>query len=347
MKLRFLALPLAAALVHLPAPAAAQEPCTCPRPGMIGVVFSWDQPEGGNPRVHAVAPGGGAERAGLREGDVVLSVDGEAVRRDGAERFLETLQAGDTIRVRVRRDEVERELAVVATDRTFAVRGGSPLRGAAVHGLTPGAQTIRIMPRDSLTALSADSILVRIDSLQRRMVTVVRGADTPDLLDDMDRAARQMQVFIRGQPGTGEGVHFHDAIPLRDGAAVRIDTLFAERVESLPHFLALGARSVAGAELAELNEGLSRYFGVGEGILVVDVAAGTPAGRAGLEPGDVVVAVGESPVQTVRDLRAALQASEAGRIRLQVVRQGTRQPLELEWQPHTVRIHRPAQPPRP
>ena len=53
-------------------------------------------------------------------------------------------------------------------------------------------------------------------------------------------------------------------------------------------------------------------FPVLSGALVVDVAPGSPADVAGLQPGDVITQIGSHPVQTPADLDSALAGLHAG-----------------------------------
>jgi membrane-associated protease RseP (regulator of RpoE activity) len=48
------------------------------------------------PRVAAVVPGSAAERAGIREGDILLDVDGMSITTDEGSRRFSELRAGDT-----------------------------------------------------------------------------------------------------------------------------------------------------------------------------------------------------------------------------------------------------------
>lgn len=64
--------------------------------------------------IQRVPEGGVAERAGLREGDEVLSIDGHAVREMRTTAVVERLrgEVGTRVRLRVRRGEGEREVVV-------------------------------------------------------------------------------------------------------------------------------------------------------------------------------------------------------------------------------------------
>ena len=70
----------------------------------------------------------------------------------------------------------------------------------------------------------------------------------------------------------------------------------------------VGRTFIAGAEVTPLNPGLSEYFGVEEGVLITEVARGTPAEEAGLASGDVIVSVGDLRVRSLEELRSAMGA---------------------------------------
>ncbi len=70
----------------------------------------------------------------------------------------------------------------------------------------------------------------------------------------------------------------------------------------------LGRTFIAGAQVTPLNPSLSEYFGVEEGVLVTEVAEGTPAEEAGIESGDVIVSVGDRRVTSLEGLRRAMGA---------------------------------------
>lgn len=58
------------------------------------------------------------------------------------------------------------------------------------------------------------------------------------------------------------------------------------------------------------------------GVLIAKIEPRSPAERAGLQVGDVIVRVGTQRVRTGDDVIQALSAQSAGRVRLTVIRQG-------------------------
>ena len=55
-----------------------------------------------------------------------------------------------------------------------------------------------------------------------------------------------------------------------------------------------------GVSVVPLSDQLAAYFGVKEGVLVSEVASGTPAATAGIQAGDVITAVNGRNVLSVR-----------------------------------------------
>lgn len=95
------------------------------------------------------------------------------------------------------------------------------------------------------------------------------------------------------------------------------------------HVLAL-ERGVAGAEVTPLEPELAEYFrGAGDGLLVLRVAPGTPAARAGLRPGDVITSGGGRTLRAVPDLRLLLTLPDPTPVELRVVRHGRTRTLTI------------------
>ncbi len=88
-----------------------------------------------------------------------------------------------------------------------------------------------------------------------------------------------------------------------------------------------------GIQPAPVTAPIAERFGLEqqEGVLVLDVTAGGPADRAGVEPGDVIVGIGDAEVETVEQFLAELRDFEPGQqVALTVLRNGEEQALEIE-----------------
>jgi S1-C subfamily serine protease len=82
----------------------------------------------------------------------------------------------------------------------------------------------------------------------------------------------------------------------------------------------LGA-SVADAERVAEKEGRVAIAGA----YVGRVTAGSPAARAGLQPGDVIVALGRNPIETAQDVERFMAAAKPGQpLQVEYLRDGSR-----------------------
>jgi predicted metalloprotease with PDZ domain len=69
---------------------------------------------------------------------------------------------------------------------------------------------------------------------------------------------------------------------------------------------------VAGAKVETVTPGLGKALGVAGGVLVTRAGPGTPAQRAGLSDGDIIVRAAGQRVNSVRELRVALDQHDHG-----------------------------------
>jgi serine protease Do len=91
-----------------------------------------------------------------------------------------------------------------------------------------------------------------------------------------------------------------------------------------------GNSPLVGFEGEALNPQLAEYFGVKEGVLVRSVNEKTPAQRAGLKAGDVVVKVNGTPVTTPREITGLVRSNRKKAISLTVVRNKKEMTLNVE-----------------
>ena len=89
--------------------------------------------------------------------------------------------------------------------------------------------------------------------------------------------------------------------------------------------------ALAGAELVRVNPDLGEAFGVDRGVLVLNVGRGTPAERAGLRVGDVIVAATDHRITSPLELQRMLQRASDGQLALRVVRKGKPENVVLRW----------------
>jgi Do/DeqQ family serine protease len=82
----------------------------------------------------------------------------------------------------------------------------------------------------------------------------------------------------------------------------------------------------------DVSEETARALGMKEatGVVVVELLRRSPADRAGLEPGDVILALDGRPIQDAAQLRNELAAARVGsRLKLSVLREGRRRELDV------------------
>ena len=93
-----------------------------------------------------------------------------------------------------------------------------------------------------------------------------------------------------------------------------------------------GNRGYIGVSLNDLNEQLGEYFGVsdGAGALITEVAEDSPAEKAGLKAGDIIVAIGSEEVEDYDDVIEIVGEQEPGdEIEVKVLRNSRKMSVEV------------------
>jgi C-terminal processing protease CtpA/Prc len=101
----------------------------------------------------------------------------------------------------------------------------------------------------------------------------------------------------------------------------------------MPMMKWLGTRGRLGLVLKDLDEDLAPYFDMeaGEGILVIEVMEDSPAEKADVKAGDVIVMVGGESVSDADDLMDEIyDCSEENEVELVLVRKGKKKNITLE-----------------
>lgn len=124
--------------------------------------------------------------------------------------------------------------------------------------------------------------------------------------------------------------------PSRSGDAPRAERLRARMRDGFGPMERAGfvfaRRARLGISLQSLTPQLGEYFGVedGRGALVAGVREDTPAARAGLRAGDVILRVGDAEVERPADVVRGIHRRDAGPVELRIVRDGQERTLTVE-----------------
>lgn len=135
----------------------------------------------------------------------------------------------------------------------------------------------------------------------------------------------------------GEVVGINTAIASRTGGYMGVGFAIPSNMARsvMDSIIESGAvqRGFLGAGIQDLNEDLAASFGYKgvEGVLIGDVVPDSPASKAGLQPGDIVVEFNRKPAQKAPQLRNAVAATKPGtRVPMTVVRNGKSIQVEVE-----------------
>lgn len=215
----------------------------------------------------AVTPGGPADKAGLRSGDIITKVGGKEIgtserQRDGANQSLVSiklieavgaLEAGKAVRFDYRRENSNRNVMITPVEDRATMVG----------------RYMQELPADRVTTIYGE----------RPSRAVGGGPAVP---------------MTPRAPGVATWSPSMEAFTFTTGALARI-------------------------EMAPMNDKLGAYFGVTNGVLVVNVPA---EGNMNLQPGDVITAVDGRRIDTPNEFLRVLRTYDAERsFTLQVTRQ--------------------------
>ena len=265
--------------------------------------------------VREVSKDSPAAKAGIQAGDELIRINGLVAGNGKFSAIAGTLVEGDTVRLRVKREGRERDFTMIAAARPAGLGPSGHYRDIIISG-----DSVRGLMRRYL-----DSARVHLDSLRlpNARIRVIPGDST----------------FFRMLP---HGSMLHDSLiwKYRDSTFMHLfKSAPGDRLRhfefdselgpaSIFHSIELGNRSVAGAEFSEMTPELAQYFNGQRGLLTLRVVPETPADRAGLQGGDVVLKAKDRSVQTVADLRAIVAANPDG-VKLEISRKGKAQVLEF------------------
>jgi len=299
--------------------------------------------------VTGVLPGGAADRAGIRAGDVVETINGMVLSETALMEFMGRLHAGDSVEFALRGAQGRRSVWAVADpdprpanrplaiERTVTIDGDvSALRGRGSNVTASSSRGVTILLRsgantdESFTyqmqsldpdaglpfeafvvrTPETDSLTALIFEVRERLGNVVAQTSPERVVLSRRLAALQSALAASSRAELRLPRNLPRDVRVRVSPRVPLSPLTDER---RLFFL--------GAELSSVNPELGAYFGVEGGVLITSAQAETPAYEIGLRPGDVITAVRGSPVNDVSDLHDEVRAGTANAT-LTVVRSG-------------------------
>jgi serine protease Do len=256
----------------------------------------------------------------LAEGQVLTNAHN--VRGD---QVVVTFADGRTAEGSVAGRDIDGDLAVIAVDTgttpALPWADGATSIGTPVFGLAnPGGRGLRVTfgfvsgversfrgPRGR-----------RITGSVEHTAALLPGSSGGPVLD----AGGQLLGINTNRLGEG----FYLAIPADETLRSRAGALARGESAAQPQ---LGVAIAPG----HVAKRLRRAVGLPEadGLLIRDVTEDSPAARAGLAQGDLIVAAGTGPVRTVDDLYGALEAARGGALELQILRGADERTIQVTF----------------
>ena len=271
------------------------------------------------PGPSAPATGAPATAAGIGVGTgIILRPDGYILTNnhlvDGAAAIIVTLHSGQSYPARLIGGDPNPDIAVIKIDAT----GLQPARPGAAAGLQVGQDVIAIghalaLPGGPTVSKGVVSALGRTvqSGLQNTFVDLIQtdAAINPGNSGGPLVNARAEVIGVNtasltpAQPGGGQGINF--AINIDDAMAVSRQLIEQGYV----------TRGFLGISPLDLNPVIANQIGVpvNEGIIIAQVAEGSDAFSAGLQGGDVIVALNGQPIRNTGDLSKFLLDNPPGR----------------------------------
>lgn len=305
--------------------------------------------------IERVVQGSPADRAGLRPGDAIVALNGRVLPAVRLQTIAARLAPGDSLRLQIDRDGQRRQVTAVADRR--------PARPPVLPDPGPARGGPRRPTSAPVAHLEGETLVLRnVERMRqgRRGYWLATGEGRAEYrrLGSRPRSGVDQRVVrllrcaeeLEWQADPAPPVHVRRVQQRADSLRAVITRRMLERrppeppsaarppapepgttILRLEEHLSARLRGIAGAELTALEPELAAYFrNAEEGLLVLRVGSGTPADRAGLRPGDVIVRGNHERLNSVADLGALLSSPDPQPLQLEVVRKGRLRSVTLQ-----------------
>ncbi len=230
---------------------------------------------------------------------------------------------------------------VDVTRENFSRFGLSDVRGVAVDkvlksspaekaGMQNGDVIVRFDGETVSSVRKLTRLIAEVAPDHKVKVTVLRNGDERDI--DVTLGKREMNF---------DTTVFNGELPALEAVPNFPQTMRIPRTPSATFppvgsdgsvfVFRTGASRQIGVTLTSISKQLADYFGVadGKGLLINEVRAGSPAEKAGLKAGDVIVEIEGKKVGQNPDLIEAINEKKEGAVSITVIRDRNRQTFSV------------------
>ncbi len=238
---------------------------------------------------------------------------------------------------------------VEVTKENFSKYGLRGVRGVAVEKVSENspASAAGIKEGDIILRFNGDEItstrkltrlIGEVNPDHQVKITIARGGSEQEVTTTLGK--RGGANFGDGNftfPSSGgfEGLNLErfremppmKGFPMPNGEGFRTFTLPGDDGRSLSW--APGNGRQIGVGVTDLTKQLAQHFGVEDGLMINEVRKNSPAAKAGLKAGDIIVEANGKAVKSQFDLMREVSSKKEGDVQLTFVRDGKRQTVSI------------------
>lgn len=205
---------------------------------------------------------------------------------------------------------------------------------AAQAGLQAGDVIIKFDGEEVKSVRKLSRLISEVAPDQRVEITILRGGDEREINATMGK--REIPAVFNGNfkmenfPKMPQMPDMQKMPQVQIVPPVAKTEAFVWKNDGENTFF-FGSNRQIGVSVSSLSKQLGEYFGVsdGKGLLISSVRENSPAAKAGLKAGDVIVEADGKEVKTNVDLMRALNGKKEGVIELTIIRDRNRQTIQV------------------
>lgn len=201
-------------------------------------------------------------------------------------------------------------------------------RGALITSITPAGPAAKAGLKEGDVVMEYNGTPIQGTAQLQRMVSETPAGRQAKLVVSRNGALENITATIGERPVMSFAL---PAMPAMPPEMPRMPSMPAmPNMGTVPFFGQMGVLGIMGEGLGQEPQ-LAEFFGVQDGVLVKSVTRNSPAAKAGIKAGDVIVKIDDTAVSTTGDITMALRGAH-GTKNVVVVRNKKEQsiPVTLE-----------------